>query len=365
MHRQIGVGIIGAGFMGRVHAKAARAAGGRLVGIADSVRPLAEALAGDLAFRTVFQGSEDLIADPQVEVVHVCVPNHAHARLVAEAIKAGKHVVCEKPLATTADEARELEGLADAAGVVASVPFVYRYYPIVREIRERVRGGDGGRLSVLHGSYLQDWLAYETDSDWRVDPLLGGASRAFGDIGVHWVDLVEFASAQRVTRVCAQLLTVFSTRQAKGGPVEVKTEDAVTLNFETDGGAIGSLVLSQVSLGRKNRIWFSLEGTKASFVFDHEMPDTLWIGGRSSSEVLARSADGLHSGAARYVTVPAGHPQGYQDCFNAFVADSYGAISGEVPDGLPGFADGRRAAELTEAVLASAAKQTWVEVPCT
>ena len=171
MHKQIGVGIIGAGFMGLVHSRAARAAGGRLVGVTDSVGPLAQALAGDLNFERVFSDSEELIADPQVEVVHVCVPNHAHARLVAEAIKAGKHVVCEKPLATTVAEATQLEHLADSAGVVASVPFVYRYYPIVREIRERVRGSEGGRLSVLHGSYLQDWLAFETDSDWRVDPL--------------------------------------------------------------------------------------------------------------------------------------------------------------------------------------------------
>ncbi len=364
MHKQIGVGIIGAGFMGLVHSRAARAAGGRLVGVTDSVGPLAQALAGDLNFERVFSDSEELIADPQVEVVHVCVPNHAHARLVAEAIKAGKHVVCEKPLATTVAEATQLEHLADSAGVVASVPFVYRYYPIVREIRERVRGSEGGRLSVLHGSYLQDWLAFETDSDWRVDPLLGGASRAFGDIGVHWVDLVEFVSAQRLTRVCAQMLTVFPIRQAKGEPVEVKTEDAVTLNFETDGGAIGSLVLSQVSFGRKNRLWFSLEGTKATYVFDQELPDSLWIGGRSSSEVLARSSDGLHAGAASYVTVPAGHPQGYQDCFNAFVSDTYGAILGQAPDGLPRFADGRRAAELTQAVIASAATQAWVEVPC-
>ena len=365
MHKQIGVGIIGAGFMGRVHARAARSAGGRLVGVADSVGPLAQALAGDLAFERAFLTSEDLIADPEVEVVHVCVPNQAHGRLVAEAVSAGKHVVCEKPLATDAAEARRLEQLAVSAGVVAVVPFIYRYYPIVREIRERVRAGDAGRLSLLHGSYLQDWLAYETDSDWRVDPLLGGASRAFGDIGVHWVDLVEFVSAQRITRVCAQLLTVFPTRQAESGPVEVTTEDAVTLSFETDGGAIGSLVLSQVSFGRKNRIWFSIEGTKASFVFDHEMPDTLWIGGRSSSEVLARSADGLHAGAARYVTVPAGHPQGYQDCFNAFVSDTYDAILAQAPDGLPRFADGRRAAEVTEAVLVSAAAGAWVDVPCT
>jgi predicted dehydrogenase len=363
MAEPIGVGIIGAGFMGRVHARAARSAGGRLVGVADSAAPLAETLARDLGFERVCERPEDLLAEPDVKIVHVCVPNYAHAQLAAEAIKAGKHVICEKPLATTVADAKTLESLADAGGVVTSIPFVYRFYPIVREIRERVRTGEGGRLHLLHGSYLQDWLAFESDSDWRVDDSLGGASRAFGDIGVHWADLVEFTSGHRITRLFARLLTVFPTRPGRDGPVEVRTEDACTVSFETDGGAIGSLVLSQVSLGRKNRLWFSLDGTEGSFVFDHEDPDILWKGGRASNQVVPRSADGLSDAAARYVTVPAGHPQGYQDCFNAFVADTYAAVGGAVPDGLPSFADGRRATELTEAVLASATKQTWVEVP--
>ena len=340
MHKPIGVGIIGAGFIGRVHAKSARMAGGLLVGVADSTSSLSEALAGDLGFDRVFKQAEDLIADPDVNVVHVCVPNYMHAPLVAQVIAAGKHVVCEKPLAMTVAEAEQLESLAITAGVVAAIPFVYRYYPIVREIRERVRGGQGGRLNVLHGSYLQDWLASEADTDWRVDQALGGASRAFGDIGVHWADLVEFTSGQRITRVCAQLLTVFPTRHGAGGPVAVETEDAATVSFETDGGAIGSLVLSQVAPGRKNRLWLSLDGTEASFVFDHEEPDTLWIGGRSITQVLSRSPEGLAPAAARYVTLPAGHPQGFQDCFNAFVADCYAAIAGDAPDGLPRFADG-------------------------
>jgi len=218
-------------------------------------------------------------------------------------------------------------------------------------------------LTMLHGSYLQDWLAEESDTDWRVDPELGGASRVFADIGVHWADLAEFTSGQRITRLCAQLLTVFPTRRGPDGPTAVHTEDAVTVNFETDGGAIGSVVLSQVALGRKNRLWLSLDGTRASFVFDHEDPDCLWIGGRSTNQLLSRSPDGLRPAAAKYVTVPAGHPQGFQDCFNAFVADCYATIAGETPDGLPGFSDGRRAAEITEAVLDSAATRAWTDVP--
>jgi predicted dehydrogenase len=364
MRKPLGIGIVGAGFIGRVHARAARMAGDHLVGIADLSPRLSEALAGDLGFERVFARAEDLIADREVEVVHMCVPNNLHGTLVPDAIAAGKHVICEKPLATSAAEAGRLEKLAEEAGVVGAVPFAYRYYPMVREIRERVRNGEAGKMAMLHGSYLQDWLASDADTNWRVDPALGGASRVFADIGVHWADLAEFTSGQRITRLCAQLLTVFPIRHGPGGPAEVRTEDAVTVNFETDGGAIGSVVLSQVALGRKNRLWLSLDGTGASFVFDHEDPDSIWIGGRATNQILFRSPEGLRPPAARYVTLPAGHPQGFQDCFNAFVADCYAAVAGEAPDGLPRFADGRRAAEITEAVLSSAAARAWKEVPC-
>jgi predicted dehydrogenase len=363
MGEPLRVGIIGAGFIGRVHARAAQLTGNRLAGVADLLPSRAVSLAEDLRFDRVFQTAEDLIADPEVDVVHVCVPNYLHAPLVEGAIAAGKHVVCEKPLATCIAEAEKLERLAADAGVVAAIPFVYRYYPIVREIRERVRSHEAGTLTMLHGSYLQDWLAEESDTDWRVDPALGGASRVFADIGVHWADLAEFTSGQRITRLCAQLLTVFPTRRGPDGPTAIHTEDAVTVNFETHGGAIGSVVLSQVALGRKNRLWLSLDGTGASFVFDHEEPDCLWIGGRSTNQLLFRSPDGLRPAAAKYVTVPAGHPQGFQDCFNAFVADCYAAVAGATPDGLPGFSDGRRAAEITEAVLDSAATGAWTDVP--
>jgi predicted dehydrogenase len=355
--------IVGAGFIGGVHAAAVRAAGGVIVGVADSDVERARLLQARVWAERATASAGELISAEDVDVVHVCTPNAVHAPLVKEVLRAGKHVICEKPLATSAKEAAALEGLAARTGVVAAVPFVYRYYPMLRELRERVRGGEAGRLTMLHGSYLQDWLARETDSDWRVDQSQGGLSRAFGDIGVHWVDLIEFVSGQRITRASAQLLTVWPTRPGVGGPIEVHTEDAAIVSFETDGGAIGSLVLSQVAPGRKNRLWLSLDGTDACFVFDHERPDVLWIGGRSTNQLLHRAAEGLRPAAARYVTLPAGHPQGYQDCFNAFVSDCYAAIRGESPDGLPRFTDGLRAAVVTEAVLASAGSKSWIEIP--
>ena len=356
------VAIVGAGFMGGVHSNAVRASGEVLVGVADSNLEQATALQIRAQAERVTASATALIEAPDIDTVHVCTPNATHFGLVQAALRAGKHVVCEKPLATTAAEAAQLEDLAREAGVVAAVPFVYRFYPMVREARERVRRGEAGRLSVLHGSYLQDWLAWESDDNWRVDPAQGGRSRAFGDIGVHWVDLVEFASGQRLVRVNARLLTLYPQRQGPHGLFDVHTEDAATVNFETDGGAIGSVVLSQVAAGRKNRFSFSIDGTEASFVFDHDRPEQLWVGGRAASQVLVRSPEDLSPAAAPYATVPAGHPQGYQDCFNAFVADFYRAVRGGTPDGLPRFADGRRAAQVTEAVLASAESRSWAEV---
>ena len=338
--------IVGTGFIGTVHARAVRAAGGTVSGVAAST-PSRSADAAERLFAGRAATAEDLVTADDVDVVHVCTPNHLHVPLVARALAAGKHVICEKPLATDLAGARHLTDLAASAGLVAAVPFVYRFYPTVREARTRI--ASGGPLHLLHGSYLQDWLSRPEDGNWRVDASLGGASRAFGDIGVHWCDLVEFASGHRIVRLCARLLRAFPERG---------TEDGATVLFETDRGAVGSVVISQVSPGRKNRLWFSLDGADASYQFDQELPDSLWIGGRSTAVVVPRGTE-----PTAYDVLPVGHPQGYQDCFTAFVADVYAAIAGGQPDGLPTFADGLRAAVLTDAVLDSAARDTWVEVP--
>jgi predicted dehydrogenase len=266
-------------------------------------------------------------------------------------------VICEKPLAVDAGEAAELVALAAEAGVTATVPFVYRFYPTVREARSRVADGTAGPVRLLHGSYLQDWLVEDTDDNWRVDAAAGGASRAFADIGVHWCDLVEFVSGHRITRLAARTVVAHPTR----GGRTVTTEDAAVVLFETDQGAAGNLTISQISPGRKNRLWFSVDGATESLTFDQENPETLWIGGREVNRQLLRGTS-ESPGAARYTVVPGGHPQGYQDCFDAFVADTYAALRGEAPDGLPTFADGLRAARITEAVLESSRQSAWVEV---
>jgi len=359
MTHPIRAGIVGVGFMGTVHARAIRRSGGIISRVVGSTAESSRAATQRFAPESPTETLDALITADDVDVVHVCTPNRLHAPVVRAAIRAGKHVVCEKPLAVTADEARELAELAAVAGVTATVPFVYRFYPTVRQARARVAGGSTGPLHLLHGSYLQDWLASETDDDWRVDPDMGGPSRAFADIGVHWCDLVEFVSGHRIARLSAQTLIAVPVRG--GGPV--RTEDAAIVSFQTDRGAAGCVTVSQVSPGRKNRLWFSLDGTGESLSFDQENPEALWVGTRTANLQLLRGAHDSPA-AARYSILPAGHPQGYQDCFDAFIADTYAAMAGDPPDGLPTFADGLRAARLTEAVLESArTNQSWVEVP--
>ena len=360
--RSVRAAIVGTGSIAGVHAHAVRAVGGEVVavlgsgpdGTARGVRALGAGRgAADLA---------ELLAAPDVDVVHICTPNWAHTEMATAALAAGKHVICEKPLATSVADARRLSELADGAGRVASVPFVYRFYASVREARSRIASDLGGRLWLLHGTYLQDWLSAADATNWRMDPALGGASRAFGDIGVHWCDLMEFTTGHRIVRLAARMNNAYARRTAGHGSAEPGTEDGAVVVFETDRGAMGSVVVSQVTPGRKNRLWFSFDGPDASYSFDQEVPESLWIGGRDQNVELMRGTQSSGQAAAKYSRLPAGHPQGYQDAFNAYVEDVYTAVGGDAPDGLPTFADGLRAAILTQAVVDAAASQTWVEV---
>ena len=372
----LNAGIVGTGFIGRIHARSARLAGAGIAGVVASSRERGAAAAAELGAVRAFASAEELIASDDVDVVHICTPNHLHVPLTLEALAAGKHVVCEKPVALDAPSAERLVAAAASRGTVATVPFVYRYYPTVREARARVRNGSTGALHLLEGGYLQDWLLLVDDDNWRVDSGLGGASRAFADIGSHWCDLVEFVSGQRITALTARTAIAHPKRRAGTGHSfergagdgatlrDVETEDIATVMFETDTGAAGSVVISQVSAGRKNRLWFELSGEHETLGFDGEQPESLWVGTRNGASVIPRDPDGLDPSAAHYATLPAGHPQGYNDLFDAFVGETYAAVRGDAPaDGLPTLADGLRAARVTDAVLESARMRSWVEVP--
>ncbi len=351
------VGIVGGGFMATVHSRAARASGASLAGIVSSSPERSRAAAETLGIEAAYDSLDDLLANGAVDVVHVCTPNARHAEQAHAVLDAGIAVVCEKPLATTVGQARQL---VDSAGDrVAAVPFVYRYHPLVREARARIASGEAGEILTIQGSYLQDWLLSSGDDNWRVDEVAGGRSRAFADIGSHLVDLVEFVTGDRITRVAAIKRTFFKERAQHA---EVRTEDAVAVAVETASGAIGTLLVSQVAPGRKNGLRIEIAGSAETVAFDQEQPETLWLGRRSGSLLIPRDADQLHADAARLCSSPAGHPQGYQDAFDNFVADVYTSIRGEAPEGLPGFRDGLRAVEVTDAVITASETGSWADI---
>jgi predicted dehydrogenase len=352
--KELRAGIVGAGFSGRLHAHAVRVAGARVAAVAASTPGRSAEARRELGAERQYASAEQLIASDSVDVVHICTPNHLHVPLALAALAAGKHVVCEKPIALDVEGAESLVAAA-VHGLVATVPFVYRYYPTVREARARMRSG---APLLIHGGYLQDWLAAPDSDNWRTGAAAGGASRAFADIGSHWCDLVEFVSGERIVALTARTAIV---RAERSGAVD--TEDVATVLFETEGGASGSLVVSQVSPGRKNRLFFEITTDGETLTFDQEHPDELAVLRQRAAESIPRGAESLSPEAAAYVTVPAGHPQGYQDCFDAFTAETYAAVAGdERPAGLPGLEDGLRALRLTEAVLESASSRSWVEV---
>jgi predicted dehydrogenase len=355
-----------------VHRRAAVMAGAELVGVLGSRLERSEQAARRWGLPAAFTDLADL-AGSLVDVVHVCSPNVTHARYVEALLAAGKHVVCEKPLGVSLAEAERMNALAERAGVVATVPFIYRYHPVVREIRARAQAGEYGRWNLLHGHYLQDWLLSPAASNWRVDPAQGGISRAFADIGSHWCDLVEWVSGERVDTLVAQFSTAVPRRASAphdsldgdgdgDGTAAVATEDTATVLFRSASGVPGSMLVSQVAAGRKNRLWFELDGSAGSAAFDQESPESFWTGTAEGSRVFVRDPNSGSPGQRRLSYLPAGHPQGYGDCFAAFVADTYAAIGGEQPDGLPTFADGVRSARIVEAVVSSAAATTWTRV---
>lgn len=371
---KLGIAIMGTGMIGAVHRRAALLAGAVVRGVGASSPERAREVAQAWDVPRAYRDIEEAVADPQVQVVHVCTPNHLHRAMAQAALEAGKHVVCEKPLATTAQDARALAELAASTGLVATVPFVYRYHPVVREARARIAQGDLGPLRLIHGSYLQDWLLDPASNNWRVDPALGGASRVFADIGSHWCDLVEWLTGERFAEVSAVFETViaergaatsksFTTPAAGGEKHVVSSEDVAAAMFKTGNGVLASLTVSQVSAGRRNRLWFEIDGAKSSVAFDQEDSERLWMGFPDQREEVFVRGPGAGSAEQRRLAVlPAGHAQGYGNCFEAFVQDTYRAIAGERPEGLPTFDDGLRSALIVDGVIASSRTRAWTPI---
>ena len=298
--RKIRTAILGAGFMGRVHTEAVRRLGNvEVVAVGAVTESEANAFARACGIERATGDAHKLLADPDIDVVHICTPNDLHFPMAQEALRSGKHVLCEKPLATSTDDARALVKLADETGLVNGVCFTIRAYPQARNLRSIIAAGEIGEVRVVQGTYSQDWLLYDTDWNWRIET---GPSRTFADIGSHWCDLVEFVTGLRITSVCASLHTFLKTRKRPKGEVEtfagttsapqeytevpIKTEDFGSMIFEL-GDARGAMTVSQVSAGRKNRLVLEIYGSKAGITWDAERPDELWIGQRNSPNLIS------------------------------------------------------------------------------
>jgi predicted dehydrogenase len=374
--RDLRAGVVGTGFIGAVHVEALRRLGVEVVGAVGSspVRARAKGLA------PVIESYERLLADVSVDVVHLTTPNHLHYAQVKQALAAGKHVVCEKPLALTSEQSAELLELAERSGLVHCTNFNIRFYPQVQQARALVADDAVGTLWNVHGGYLQDWLALPTDWNWRLEPEKGGALRAVADIGSHWLDLVQFVTGMRVESLLADLATAIPVRQRPTREIEtfaaaddveredaeMTTEDLAHILLRFKGGTRGSLVISQVSAGRRNSLRFEVDGSEGALAWDSERNEELWLGHRGRpNEILPRDPALFAREASMRTSLPAGHAEGFADTFKELYRAVYSAVAAggppEEPD-YPTFADGHWENVLGDAVALSNRERRWVEV---
>ena len=373
---ELKAGVVGTGFIGVVHIDALRRLGVEVTGVVGSTRE--RAAAKEIA--AVYDSYEALLADDRVDVVHLTTPNHLHYPQVKQALQAGKHVVCEKPLATTAEESAELVELVEASGLVNCTNFNLRFYPMNQEARARVRAGDLGEIWSVHGGYLQDWLAQPTDWNWRLEPETGGELRAVGDIGSHWLDLTQWLVGQKVVEVLADFATVMPVRRRPKGEVEtfasaadveredveMESEDLAHVLVRYEGGARGSLVLSQVATGRKNSLRYEIDGSRGSLAWDGERNEELWLGRRDGpNELLLRNPALLSPEAARWTHLPVAHAEGFASTFRELYRAVYADVARGRPSGepdYPTFRDGHIENVLGDALALSNRERRWVGV---
>lgn len=383
MAERIRAGIVGAGFAAGAHVEALRRVPGiQVAGIAASTRERSRAAAARLGVARAFDRYEELVASPDVDVVHDCAPNDLHDAVNAAALDAGKHLLSEKPLALTSEQTARLTALAAGAGVVTGVCHNYRHYPLVRHAKELLSSGEHGTPHLVHGGYLQDWLLLRDDWNWRLIPERAGRSRAVADIGSHWIDLAQYLTGARVTRVCARLSTLHRERlrprdevqtfsSARDGGTEtvrVETEDAASVLLELDDGATGAMTVSQVSPGRKNRLHITVDTRDLGIAWDQEDPNRLWLGRRgAANSVLMRDPSLLAPAAAALARYPGGHEEGWADGLRNLMEDFYGAVAAR-RDGLPydasfaTFAEADHVSRVVEAILESDRAGAWVDV---
>jgi len=374
--------VFGTGFVGRVHLEAIARQGFvdlHAVGEADVEK--GRKLAEEFGAQSLESDWRKILENPKLSAVHICTPNALHFPMAKAALEAGKHVVCEKPLATSVDEARQLVELAARTGLRNCTNHNLRYYPMVQQMRRMREAGELGDILVVQGTYSQDWLLYDTDWNWRVDAAENGPSRCMADIGSHFCDMAEHVTGLRITALCADLQTFHKTRKRPKGPIEtfagktltpddyietpIATEDFGAVVFRMGDRTRGAFTASQVSAGCKNRLSIEVYGSRKSVMWSQERPDELWIGNRNSSNQIIIKDPSLMLPAARsYADLPGGHSEGYDDSMKQVFRRFYRSIEDPSMAGeYPQFADGLRQMTVLQAELESSAGHGWVEVP--
>ncbi|HEU4743068.1 MAG TPA: Gfo/Idh/MocA family oxidoreductase [Meiothermus sp.] len=382
----IKVGVVGTGFIGPVHVEALRRIGVEVKGVLGSSPEKSRSAAQNIGLERGYSSYAEMLSDPEIVVVHLTSPNRFHRLQVLQALAAGKHVVCEKPLGMNTQETKELVVAAQKyPKLVTAVNYNIRFYPLCLQAREMVQRGEIGEVFHVKGSYVQDWLLYPTDFNWRVSAEDGGELRAIGDIGTHWLDLVTFITGLEVEEVMADLYTVHPIRQRppagstqtfsgkKGSrkkaatePVKITTEDYASVLLRFAGGKHGVLTVSQVTAGRKNRIEWEIAGSERALAWNGERPNELWIGERNAANrTLIRDPSLLEGEAAHYASYPGGHNEGFPDTFKQLYRAVYADIKAGKPSKNPLYAtfeDGHKELALCEAILESSKKGKWVKV---
>jgi predicted dehydrogenase len=376
------VALIGGGFIGPVHAEALRRIGVPVVGLLDISPERARPLAERLGIPKVYASLEELLADPEVGAVHIASPNHVHFEHAKRALQAGKHVLCEKPLAISSKETAELAALAAAhPKLAAGVNYNIRFYALAQEMKARIARGDLGRILSVSGSYTQDWLLLENDYNWRVEPDGHTNLRAIADIGTHWMDLAQYVTGAKIEAVMADLATFHPTRKRPVGGAEtftgpagsakptedvpITTEDYGAVLLHLSGGARGLFHVMQMHGGRKNRLYLEICGTAGSMVWDSENPELLWMGRRGGPNgLMNRDPAILTPEAGEASHYPGGHAEGFPDAFKQLDLAFYSFIAGGCQGAptFPSFADGHREVLLCEAIAHSARAKQWTPV---
>ncbi|MGO9539312.1 MAG: Gfo/Idh/MocA family protein [Terriglobales bacterium] len=379
--RTIKTAIIGTGFMGRVHLEAVRRVEFvEVAAIAGRNFDAARRLGSGFSIPTIASDYREVVRDRAIDAVHICTPNAQHFSMAKEALEAGKHVICEKPLATSVEEGEELVSLAKRQGLRNCVCHNLRYYPIVQQMRRMREDGDLGEIFAVQGTYFQDWLLYDTDWNWRVDGKAGGPSRCMADIGSHWFDMAEHVTGLRVTSLCADLQTFHRTRKKPKHSVEtfsnkllgpkdyaetaVDTEDFGSVIFRMGERARGSATASQVSAGRKNRLSIEICGSRSSVAWNQERPNELWIGHRDAgNEIVVKDPSLLKPTARSYADLPGGHSEGYDNTFKQVFRRFYASINSDGAIEYPQFIDGLRQLTILSTELQSHRTRSWIDIP--